>query len=103
MPAGFLHFVKMSSFRKIQRFMNSENPVNVIYSQWLGYLDGNHEDYFGSDKISRYRRELEVNFVYAHTSGHAPVQTCSDWPRRCIRVCLFQSTPNTAKISHISL
>ena len=73
-PAAFLYFGKMSSFRKINAFKEGEWPVNVIYSQWQGYLDGNHNDYFGSDRISAYRKDPEVNFVYAHTSGHAPVE-----------------------------
>jgi ribonuclease J len=72
-PESFLYFGKMSSFRLINEFKNAAVPVNVIYSQWLGYLDGNHADYFGSDRISASRRDPAVNFVYAHTSGHAPV------------------------------
>jgi ribonuclease J len=63
----------MSSFRLIDEFKNAAAPVNVIYSQWLGYLDGNHADYFGSDRISACRSDPAVNFLYAHTSGHAPV------------------------------
>jgi ribonuclease J len=72
-PESFLYFGKMSSFRLIDQFKNAVAPVNVIYSQWLGYLDGNHADYFGSDRISACRSDPAVNFVYAHTSGHAPV------------------------------
>ena len=72
-PEAFLYFGKMSSFRLINAFKNAAAPVNVFYSQWLGYLDGSHTEYFGSDKISGYRSDPEVNFVYAHTSGHAPV------------------------------
>ncbi|MBV8629469.1 MAG: hypothetical protein JOZ83_01000 [Silvibacterium sp.] len=49
------------------------NPSSVVEDTWLGYLDGNHDDYWGSDKVSRFRTDPEVNFVYAHTSGHAPV------------------------------
>jgi ribonuclease J len=69
----FLYFGKMSSFHLIDEFQNAAGPVNVIYSQWLGYLDGTHGDYFGSDSISAFRSDPEVNFVYAHTSGHASV------------------------------
>jgi ribonuclease J len=72
-PESFLYFGKMSSFRMIEEFKNAA-PVNVIYSQWLGYLDGNYPGYFGSDKISAYRGDQAINFVYAHTSGHAPVK-----------------------------
>jgi ribonuclease J len=63
----------MSSFRLIDQFKNAAAPVNVIYSQWLGYLDGNHPDYYGSDRISACRSDPAVNFVYAHSSGHAPL------------------------------
>lgn len=73
-PSAFLYFGKMSSFRKINSFKAGEGQVNIIYSQWQGYLDGNHTDYFGSDRIAAYRNDPEVNFVYAHTSGHAPVE-----------------------------
>jgi len=73
-PSAFLYFGRMSSFRKINVFRNDIAPVNIIYSQWLGYLDGNHADYFGSDRIVAFREDPKVNFVYAHTSGHAPVE-----------------------------
>jgi ribonuclease J len=72
-PEAFLYFGKMSSFHLIDEFKNAAAPVNVIYSQWLGYLDGTHADYYGSDEISAYRSDPAINFVYAHTSGHAPV------------------------------
>ncbi len=72
-PEAFLYFGRMPSFRLIDEFKNAAAPVNVIYSQWLGYLDGNYPGYFGSDKISAYRSDSAINFVYAHTSGHAPV------------------------------
>jgi len=73
-PSAFLYFGKMSSFRKINAFKAGDGQVNIIYSQWQGYLDGNYTDYFGSDRIAAYRKDPAVNFVYAHTSGHAPVE-----------------------------
>lgn len=73
-PSAFLYFGRMSSFRKINTFRNDIAPINIIYSQWLGYLDGNHADYFSSDRISAFRDDPSINFVYAHTSGHAPVE-----------------------------
>ncbi len=72
-PESFLYFGKTSSFRLIDEFKNTAAPVNVIYSQWLGYLDGNHSNYFGGDRIAAFRSDPAVTFVYAHTSGHAPV------------------------------
>ena len=60
-PSSFLYFGKMSSFRKIDAFKNSEAQVNVFYSQWQGYLDGSHLNYFGSDRIAAYREDPKVN------------------------------------------
>jgi ribonuclease J len=73
-PEAFLYFGKMSSFRLINAFKNAAAPVNVIYSQWLGYLDGTHTEYFGSDRIAAFRSYPEINFIYAHSSGHAPLK-----------------------------
>lgn len=73
-PEAFLYFGRMSSFELIDEFKNAAVPVNVIYSQWLGYLDGKHSEYFGSDEISACRSDPAVNFIYAHTSGHAPLR-----------------------------
>ncbi len=73
-PHAFLYFGKMSSFRLINSFKNGGATVNVIYSQWLGYLDGSHADYFGSDEVAAFRDDPQVNFIYAHSSGHATLQ-----------------------------
>jgi ribonuclease J len=73
-PSSFVYFGEMSSFRKINAFREGEGPVNVIYSQWLGYLDGAHNDYPGAEQISGFRNDSEINFEYAHTSGHASLK-----------------------------
>lgn len=90
-PEAFLYFGKMSSFGLIDQFKIDVAPVNVIYSQWLGYLDGRHPEYFGCDRISAYRHDPAVNFVFAHTSGHAPVDDLRELaaalnPRRLVPV-----------------
>lgn len=72
-PSDYLYFGRMSSFRKIRAF-RGEAPVNVIYSQWEGYLNGTNKDYYGAEQIATMRHDPQVNFVYAHTSGHATVE-----------------------------
>jgi len=72
-PADYLYFGKMSHFRTIN-FYKEIIPVNVIYSQWLGYLSYKNEDYFGAEAMAGYRNDHQVNFMYAHTSGHATVE-----------------------------
>jgi hypothetical protein len=77
-PDKFLYLGKMSNFPLIDQFKSTAAPVNVIYSQWLGYLDGHHAGYFGSDQIAALRQDPAVNFIYAHTSA-------SRWGSACCR------------------
>jgi ribonuclease J len=72
-PAGFLYLSKMSKSR-IMNSYKKEEPINVIYSQWLGYLEFKNSEYFGAENIAAFRNDPQVNFVYAHTSGHAEVK-----------------------------
>ncbi|HET6516360.1 MAG TPA: MBL fold metallo-hydrolase [Thermodesulfovibrionales bacterium] len=71
-PERYVCVSKMSRFRIVNTY-KKEKPVNVIYSQWKGYLDDPEHQSFGSKQIADYRADPMVNFTYAHTSGHAPV------------------------------
>ncbi len=70
-PSGYLVISKMSQHKVFNVYKKFEAPVNVIYSQWLGYLDCSDDEYFGAEAVSAYREDAQVHFVYAHTSGHA--------------------------------
>ena len=70
-PSKHVYFSKMSKFKIIDLYKSENNPVNVIYSQWLGYLE---QDGYGSKQISAYKDDKAVNFYYAHTSGHATIE-----------------------------
>jgi len=72
-PGDYLFFGKISHSRIIDLYKQTK-PVNVIYSQWLGYLSYKDDDYFGAETMAAYRNDPQVNFVYAHTSGHATVE-----------------------------
>lgn len=71
-PADYLFFSKMSHYKTINLHKKIK-PVTVIYSQWLGYLSSMDADYYGAEAIAGYQNDPQVNFVYAHTSGHATV------------------------------
>jgi len=71
-PADYLFFAKMSHFRRMRRF-KAFGRLSLIYSQWLGYLDYANDAYYGAEEIAALRDDPEVDFVYAHTSGHAPL------------------------------
>lgn len=68
-PANYLQTIRLSGSRFIVPYLE-EKPVNVIYSQWLGYLEGDKAQ-FGAEVLGRLRDDPRVNFVYAHTTGHA--------------------------------
>jgi len=73
-PSEYLYLTKMSKFKLIDLFRSEENLVNIIYSQWLGYLNKSNQNYYGSEQISSFKTDNGVNFIYAHTSGHATVE-----------------------------
>jgi ribonuclease J len=72
-PSQYLVISKMSKFKTIDSYRGN-TPVNVIYSQWKGYLKCSNAEYYGAEKIRTYQEDKEINFVYAHTSGHATVK-----------------------------
>jgi ribonuclease J len=72
-PSKFLYLGKMSSFRIIDLY-RGDHPVNVIYSQWLGYLKSSNNEYYGAEAMSAFQSDPQINFVYAHTSGHATIE-----------------------------
>jgi len=72
-PSNYLVFGKMSSFKAIESYFG-EYPVNVIYSQWLGYFKCSNDEYYGAENITSYQSSENTNFIYAHTSGHAVVE-----------------------------
>lgn len=76
-PEKFLIMSKMSKTR-IMEIYKQFGPVNIIYSQWLGYLECKNEEYWGAESMAAFKNiDDEVNFYYAHTSGHATVDVLS--------------------------
>lgn len=68
-PADFVQAIRLSGSRLIEGYL-TEYPVNIVYSQWLGYLEQDQGQY-GADVLNRLRDDPRVYFVYAHTTGHA--------------------------------
>lgn len=74
-PSKFVYLSKMSKFKVMDLYKDiNGKQANVIYSQWLGYLNCKNDEYFGAEAISDYRDDPDVNFVYAHTSGHSTLE-----------------------------
>jgi len=68
------YFLKVSPYH-IEAIIDEVNvtKANIIYSQWLGYL----ESEFSDDKLVTLFKDLKskYNWFYAHTSGHADKAT----------------------------
>jgi ribonuclease J len=71
-PEEFLSVIRLSGAKIVEAYRNRlEHPINVIYSQWRGYLEPSHRHMFGAEKMASFRNDPGMNFHYAHTSGHA--------------------------------
>ena len=89
-PAKYVYLAKLSSFKMIKKFIGPE-PVNLIYSEWLGYLEPNNWDSYGVKEILAFKQDPQINYVYAHTSGHAVLEDLKTFaqainPKRLIPV-----------------
>ena len=76
-PDRFLLLGKIgyTTTKLIESFV-SASPVNIIYSQWLGYLKCTGTENRYVEAMSSFQRGEIPGFVftYAHTSGHATVK-----------------------------
>ena len=60
---GFVMLVRPTD--NFKQVVDNFNNYHFIYSQWLGYLEGDNEDY------KRIQDFTPKGFEYLHTSGHA--------------------------------
>ena len=73
-PEKFVYFVRCPNEHLIQEILKmNHNTINLIYSQWKGYLQEEHKTYC-TPIINRLTDQKIVSFTYAHTSGHAPTE-----------------------------
>ena len=71
-PSNFVYFVRLPNEKLIEVLKRKGGKINVIYSQWEGYLKEEHKMYF-TDYINQLKESDFVNFHYMHTSGHATI------------------------------
>lgn len=77
-PADYLYLGKLHMHPVINLY-KKDKPVNVIYSQWRGYLKCSNEECLGAQEMAAYQNDPRVNFVYAHTSGHATMEDLQEF------------------------
>ncbi len=71
-PEKFVYFVRVPNEKMIDK-MRHKGEINLIYSQWLGYLEDENRNP-ASNLINKLRGEGKVRFHHIHTSGHASLE-----------------------------
>ena len=75
-PENYMSAIRLSGAKIVDTYKNrKEHPVNVIYSQWLGYLEPSRwETMNGAEMMAGFKVDPAIKFHYAHTSGHADLK-----------------------------
>lgn len=70
-PEGYVSFIRSSTAKPIMSYVvEGRGAVNVLYSQWSGYLKDDRPD---MKLVESLRREPGINFQEIHTGGHASI------------------------------
>ncbi len=70
-PSDFVYFVRCPNEKLVNK-LRSKGTINIIYSQWEGYLKEEHKN-FCTDNINTLKNDSDISFQSIHTSGHATV------------------------------
>jgi ribonuclease J len=68
-PEGYVYFLRCPNVKLVDVLLPNGN-INLIYSQWKGYLEVGHKTYC-ADIIQELIDSKKVVFQHIHTSGHA--------------------------------
>ena len=69
-PADYLVLAKHSLVKFIRSF-KTHGPVNILYSQWRGYLEAERLKSYADRQFVALQNDAAFSFSYPHTSGHA--------------------------------
>ena len=70
-PSDFVYFVRCPNEKLVNK-LRTKGTINIIYSQWEGYLKEEHKT-FCTDNINTLKSDSDIFFQVIHTSGHATV------------------------------
>lgn len=71
-PSNYVYFVRCPNQKLIDK-LRTNGRINIIYSQWEGYLKEEHKT-FCTDIINTLKSDSDISFQIIHTSGHASVK-----------------------------
>ena len=70
-PSDFVYFVRCPNEKLVNK-LRTKGTINIIYSQWEGYLKEEHKT-FCTANINKLKKDSDISFQVIHTSGHATV------------------------------
>jgi ribonuclease J len=70
-PSDSIYFVRNPSIKLVNE-LRKHGKINIIYSQWEGYLKDEYKQYF-TDNINALKQDSDIVYHSIHTSGHAVV------------------------------
>lgn len=70
-PSDYVYFVRCPNEKLVNK-LRSKGTINIIYSQWEGYLLEEHKN-FCTDYLNSLKKDSDISFQSIHTSGHATV------------------------------
>ncbi len=78
-PEKFVYFLRCPNEKLIDK-ISSKGEINLIYSQWKGYLKEEHKT-FCTDLINKLKDQKKVKFTLIHTSGHATLEELKEFAK----------------------
>ncbi len=78
-PYKYVYFLRCPNEKLIESLV-PRGKINLIYSQWEGYLEEAHKTYF-TDTINKIKSNSEFNFQSIHTSGHATLNELKEFSK----------------------
>jgi len=76
-PENYLYFTRCPNEEFLDE-IRSRGTINIIYSQWQGYLQKEYEQWFTAAvnklKLESQKNDSNIKFHFVHTSGHAVVE-----------------------------
>jgi len=76
-PENYLYFTRCPNEQFLGE-IRSKGTINIIYSQWQGYLQKEYEQWFTEAvnklKLESQKNDSNIKFHFVHTSGHAVVE-----------------------------
>ena len=71
-PSNYVYFLRCPNPKLIAK-LKPVGKINIIYSQWDGYLKDPNKSYC-SNYLNDLTHDPDIDFLHIHTSGHANLE-----------------------------